>query len=323
MKDRILIVGANGQIGSELVEAIMAAYGDDAVVATDISRPAVPGPAPFELLDVLDARRLAELVGRCAITQIWHLAASLSAKAETQPLKAWKLNMEGLLNVLDLAREKKLDRVFWPSSIAAFGPNSPKIDAPQHGIMEPTTIYGISKLAGERFCAYYHAKYGLDVRSLRYPGVISYKTPPGGGTTDYAIEALHAAKGGETYDCFLRADTRLPMIYMPDASRATLELMQADAARIRVRSSYNLAGVSFSAQELERAIRDRVPAFRMRYRPDARQVIADSWPQSIDDGEARRDWGWAPRFDLAQMVDDMLANIPREDGSAPIRATGD
>jgi nucleoside-diphosphate-sugar epimerase len=309
-RERILVIGAGGQIGSELVEALADAYGEGSVVASDISPPKTAARARFEALDVLDREALGSVVDRLGVTQIWNLAACLSATGEKAPLKAWTLNMDGLINVLELAREKKLGRIFWPSSIAAFGPATPKRDTPQTTVMDPSTMYGISKLSGERLCEYFHARYGVDARSIRYPGVISYGTPPGGGTTDYAIEALQAAKRGDDYECFLAADAMLPMIYMPDATRAALELMAADSSRIRVRSAYNLAGESFSPARLAEEIRRRVPGFEMRYRPDFRQSIAESWPHSIDDSEARRDWGWRPRFGLDEMVDDMLAHLP-------------
>ncbi len=309
-RDSVLVIGANGQIGSELVEALADAFGEERVIASDITPPNGAGRVRFERVDVLDRGRLGEIVDRHRVTQVWNLAALLSAIGEKAPLKAWTLNTGGLLNVLEIAREKKFDRVFWPSSIAAFGPATPKRDTPQLTVMDPGTMYGITKLAGERLCDYYHAKHGVDVRSIRYPGVISYKTPPGGGTTDYAIEALQAAKRGEAYRCFLASDTTLPMIYMPDATRAALELMGADASRIVVRSSYNLAGASFCPSELAEQIRLRVPDFEISYRPDFRQAIAASWPESIDDSVACRDWGWRARFGLAAIVEDMLANLP-------------
>ena len=310
---KILIIGANGQIGSELTEALAAKYGAGAVVASDIAdagRVTDAAGVAYEKLDVLDAKRLAALVERHRITQIYHLAAALSARGEQNPVWAWELNMVGLLNVLELARERKLDRVFWPSSIAAFGPGTPGDPAPQHAVMDPGTVYGISKLAGERWCAWYHEKHGVDVRSLRYPGLISYKTPPGGGTTDYAIEIFHAARASGRYECFLAAQTKLPMMYMPDALRATIELMEAPAERIRERGSYNLAGISFTPAEIAAAITRRVPGFAISYAPDFREAIAQSWPKSIDDQAARDDWGWKPHYDLGAMVDDMLANLP-------------
>ncbi len=309
---RILVTGSNGQIGSELVDALADCHGDGCVVASDIAAPRGSSRTRFERLDVMDVRRLAEVVERYRITQIWHLAAFLSATGEKAPLKAWSLNTGGLLNVLEVAREKKLDRIFWPSSIAAFGPSTPRSNAPQQTVMDPRTMYGISKVSGEHLCAYFHAHFGVDVRSVRYPGVVSYKTPPGGGTTDYAVEIFQSARRGVIYESFLGPNSTLPMIYMPDAIRAALELMSADRAQLRVRTSYNLAGMSFSPAELADQIRHHVPGFKVRYRPDFRQAIADSWPQSIDDVAARRDWGWRAAFGLADMVADMLAHIPLE-----------
>ena len=311
--ERILVIGANGQIGSELVEALALKFGADNVVAADIAPASLAGARHYETLDVLDAARLAEVVARHGITQVYQLAALLSVTGEQAPLRAWTLNMNGLLNILELARERNAAgtplRVFWPSSIAAFGPNTPALETPQHTTMDPTTIYGISKLAGERLCEYYYNKYGVDTRSIRYPGIISFKSPPGGGTTDYAIAIFHAACRGETYTCYLGPESTLPMIYMPDAIRATIELMSAPAEQIHVRSSYNVAGVSFNPRQLAEAIRKRKPEFRIDYRPDHRQAIADSWPHSLDDTYARADWGWKPTIGLQQMVDDMLLHI--------------
>ncbi|HEV6964320.1 NAD-dependent epimerase/dehydratase family protein, partial [Roseateles sp.] len=265
-----------------------------------------------EALDVTDAGALATVVKRHHITQIYHLAAALSANGEKHPMWAWDLNMKGLLNVLELARHEKLDKIFWPSSIAAFGPNTPAVDTPQTTVMDPTTVYGISKLAGERWCAWYHAKHGVDVRSLRYPGLISWKTPPGGGTTDYAVEIFHAALKEGRYTCFLEAGQALPMMYMPDALRATLELMNAPAESVRQRGSYNLAGVSFTPEQIAASIRRRLPGFTMDCVPDFRQAIAASWPRRIDDREAQADWGWRLHYDLDAMVDDMLTELARE-----------
>jgi len=306
---RILIIGANGQIGSELTELLVARYGAAAVVTGDLSaRGRVPGVA-HEALDVTDGDGLADIVRRHGSTHIYNLAAVLSASGEAQPRRAWDLNMSGLLNVLELARTGAIERVFWPSSVAAFGPRTPADHTPQDSVMDPGTVYGISKLAGERWCAWYHARHGVDVRSLRYPGLISWKTPPGGGTTDYAVEIFHAAAQGRPYTCFLEGGQMLPMMYMPDALRATLELMEAPAAAIGQRDSYNLAGMSFTPVELAAAIARRRPGFTMRCEPDFRQQIAASWPRSIDDSVARRDWGWQPRYDLEAMVEDMLANL--------------
>jgi len=306
---RILIIGANGQIGSELAGELVARHGAGTVVTSDLAPVGrVPGLA-HEALDVTDAAALLSVVERHQITQIYHLAAALSATGEKHPMWAWDLNMKGLLNVLELARTHKLERVFWPSSIAAFGPSTPKDATPQHTVMDPTTVYGVSKLAGERWCAWYHANHGVDVRSLRYPGLISYKTPPGGGTTDYAVEIFHAALKDGRYTCFLKHDQALPMMYMPDALRATIELMEAPADRIGERGSYNLAGVSFTPTEIAAAIRKRIPGFTFDCKSDFRQQIAASWPRSIDDRVAQRDWGWRPRYDLQAMVDDMLENL--------------
>ena len=311
--ERILIIGANGQIGSELVSALADKHGADNVIASDIGQTNVYGAARYTTLDVLDKAALARLVEGEAITQVYQLAALLSATGEKAPLKAWTLNMDGLLNILEIARERgeagKPLKVFWPSSIAAFGPNTPSENTPQFTVMDPTTIYGISKLAGERLCEYYHSKYGVDVRSIRYPGIISYKSPPGGGTTDYAIAIFHAALKGETYECFLGPETTLPMIYMPDAIRATIELMEADADKVAIRSSYNVAGVSFNPRELTAAIQAARPDFKVAYKPDSRQQIADSWPKSLDDSRATSDWGWQSRVKVDEMVASMLKNI--------------
>jgi nucleoside-diphosphate-sugar epimerase len=269
-----------------------------------------------EALDVTDAAALPAVAERHGITQVYHLAAALSARGEQHPMWAWDLNMKGLLNVLELARTHKLDKVFWPSSIAAFGPTTPRDATPQKTVMEPTTVYGISKLAGEGWCAWYHRMHGVDVRSLRYPGLISWKTPPGGGTTDYAVEIFHEALKANCYTSFLGADTALPMMYMPDAIRATLALMDAPADAIRERHSYNLAGISFTPADIAQAIAEELPNFAMAYAPDFRQAIADSWPRSIDDSAARADWGWRPDYDLRAMVRDMLANLRRTQAAA-------
>ena len=310
---KILVIGANGQIGSELVEALALQYGTANVVAADITPRSLYGAALYEVIDVLDPARLAAVVEQYHITEVYQLAALLSATGEKAPLKAWELNMDGLLNILELARVRgaagKPLKIFWPSSIAAFGPNTPAINTPQYTVMDPSTIYGISKLAGERLCEYYFDKYGVDVRSIRYPGIISYKSPPGGGTTDYAIAIFHAALRGETYSCFLTADTTLPMIYMPDAIRATISLMQADASKLSVRSAYNVAGLSFNPRQLAAAIKQNLPKFDIDYQPDSRQAIAASWPQSLDDQQAGQDWGWHAQIDLNQLVSDMLKHV--------------
>ncbi|WP_284617058.1 NAD-dependent epimerase/dehydratase family protein [Aquabacterium humicola] len=302
---RILIIGANGQIGTELGEALIARHGADAVITSDLAPEGRLKQVRHEALDVTDAAALATVVKRHGINQVYLLAAALSANGEKHPQWAWNLNMNGLLNVLELARQVKLERVFWPSSIAAFGPHTPRT-APQETVMDPSTVYGISKLAGERWCDWYHRNHGVDVRSLRYPGLISWKTPPGGGTTDYAVDIFHHALKTGRYTAFLGPETRLPMMYMPDAIRATIELMEAPPAAIRERGSYNLAAFSFTPSEIGAAIARRIPGFRLDCAPDFRQAIADSWPQAIVDDAAQRDWGWRPRYDLQAMVDEML-----------------
>jgi len=315
-----LIIGANGQIGTDLVEALALRHGAQAVVSSDIAPRA---PAQTRLLgvrhvalDATDADALRAVVDRFGITQVYLLAAALSARGEQHPLWAWDLNMKSLLHVLELARSHAL-RVFWPSSIAAFGPGSPKLLTPQATVMDPSSVYGISKLAGEGWCAWYHRNHGVDVRSLRYPGLISWKTLPGGGTTDYAVEIFHAALQAGHYTSFLAADTALPMMYMPDAIRATLELMDAPGECIRQRGAYNLAGVSFTPAQLAQAIAQQLPGFRIDYAPDYRQAIASSWPQSIDDSEAQTDWGWKVQFDVDALVHDMLKHLRPVLAAAP------
>ena len=308
----ILVMGANGQIGTELVQALAQRHGAQAVISSDIAAQARPETRRLGVrhvaLDATDAHALQAVVERFAVTHIYLLAAALSARAEQHPAWAWELNMKSLLNVLELARSHHL-RVFWPSSIAAFGPSSPKVMTPQTTTMDPTSIYGISKLAGEGWCAWYHRNHGVDVRSLRYPGLVSWKTPPGGGTTDYAVEIFYAALQKGRYTSFLAADTALPMMYMPDAIRATLELMDAPPECIRQRGAYNLAGMSFTPAQIGQAIAHQVPGFRMDYAPDFRQKIAQSWPQSMDASAAQTDWGWRARFDLNAMVQDMLTHL--------------
>ena len=316
-KEKILVIGASGQIGVELTLALRKIYGGANVVASDLreENELLKGSGPYVSLDVMNKEMLHVQIIRQNITQVYLLAAILSATGEKNPPLAWHLNMQSLLNVLDIAKEEKLTKVYWPSSIAVFGPTSPKIDCPQHTIIEPTTVYGISKYAGEFWCNYFHQRYGVDVRSLRYPGLISYKSSPGGGTTDYAVEIFHAAKEKKQYTSFLREDTHLPMMYMPDAIRATIELMEAPAEKIKVRTSYNLSGMSFSPAEIGNEIRKHVPGFQLDYKPDYRQQIADSWPKSIDDSKASQDWGWKPEFDLARMTTDMLMNLDANAGS--------
>jgi nucleoside-diphosphate-sugar epimerase len=312
-KEKVLVIGASGQIGVELTLALRKMYGNNNVVATDLreENELLKGTGPYVSLDVMNKEMLHVLVLRQNITQIYLLAAILSATGEKNPNLAWNLNMQGLLNVLDIAREEKLHKVYWPSSIAVFGPTSPKKNCPQQTIIEPTTVYGISKYAGEFWCNYYHHRYGVDVRSLRYPGLISYKSAPGGGTTDYAVEIYHEALTDKHYDCFLKEETYLPMMYMPDAIRATIELMEAPASAISVRTSYNISGMSFAPREIAAEIKKHVPDFTIAYQPDYRQAIADSWPQSIDDSTARNDWGWKPEYDLSRMTADMLENLKK------------
>lgn len=316
-KEKILVIGASGQIGVELTLALRKIYGGANVVASDLreENELLKGSGPYVSLDVMNKEMLHVQIIRQNITQVYLLAAILSATGEKNPPLAWHLNMQSLLNVLDIAKEEKLTKVYWPSSIAVFGPTSPKIDCPQHTIIEPTTVYGISKYAGEFWCNYFHQRYGVDVRSLRYPGLISYKSSPGGGTTDYAVEIFHAAKEKKQYTSFLREDTHLPMMYMPDAIRATIELMEAPAEKIKVRTSYNLSGMSFSPSEIGNEIRKHIPGFQLDYKPDYRQQIADSWPKSIDDSRASQDWGWKPEFDLARMTADMLLNLDPNAGN--------
>jgi nucleoside-diphosphate-sugar epimerase len=313
-KEKILVIGASGQIGVELTLALRKLFGSSSVVASDLreENPLLHGTGPYVSLDVMNKEMLHVQVIRQGITQIYLLAAILSATGEKNPALAWHLNMQSLLNVLDIAKEEGLTKVYWPSSIAVFGPTSPKEACPQHTIIEPITVYGISKYAGEFWCNYYYNKFGVDVRSLRYPGLLSYKSAPGGGTTDYAVEIFYEAVAENQYDCFLKEDTFLPMMYMPDAIRATIELMEAPKEKIRIRTSYNLAAVSFSPQQIAAEIKKHLPHFTITYKPDYRQAIADSWPQSIDDSVARSDWGWKPEYDLARMTADMLENLQKE-----------
>lgn len=308
----ILVIGANGQLGTELTAELRAIYGSTNVIASDIQAPKKdPLPnEPFEQLDVLNAERLTKIVDQYNITEIYMLAAILSAKGEQNPLFAWDLNMQSLLNVLEVAREKKLSKIYWPSSIAVFGPNSPVDKTPQNCVMDPNTVYGISKLAGERWCAYYFEKYGVDVRSLRYPGLIGYKSLPGGGTTDYAVDIFHKALNREDFECYLREDSYLPMMYMPDAIKATIDLMQAPKENISVRSSYNLGALSFTPKDLFEVIKKQHPDFKISYKVDYRQKIADTWPNSINDAQAQKDWNWHPKYNLEKMVEDILEKLP-------------
>ena len=314
VKEKILVIGASGQIGVELTLALRKMYGNANVVASDLreENDLLKGTGPYVSLDVMNKEMLHVQVIRQGITQIYLLAAILSATGEKNPHLAWSLNMQSLLNVLDIAKEENLHKVFWPSSIAVFGPTSPKQNCPQQTIIEPTTVYGISKYAGEFWCNYFFNRYGVDVRSIRYPGLISYKSEPGGGTTDYAVEIFHEALEAKKYKCFLREDTYLPMMYMPDAIRATIELMEADKSKISIRTSYNISGMSFSPKEIAAEIKKHIPDFLISYKPDYRQPIADSWPQSIDDTVARKDWGWKEEFALEAMAKDMLENLENQ-----------
>ena len=313
-REKILVIGASGQIGVELTLALRKMYGEANVIASDLreENPLLHGTGPYVSLDVMHKEMLHVQVIRQGVTQIYLLAAILSATGEKNPNLAWNLNMQGLLNVLDIAREEKLSKVYWPSSIAVFGPTSPRVNCPQQTIIEPTTVYGISKYAGEFWCNYFFQKFGVDVRSLRYPGLISYKSAPGGGTTDYAVEIYHEALEEKKYTCFLQKDTYLPMMYMPDAIRATIELMEAPAHQIKTRTSYNVSAMSFSPEEIAAAIRKHIPEFSISYAPDYRQAIANSWPQSIDDSVARTDWGWKHEYDLERMTKDMLDNLQKQ-----------
>lgn len=308
---KILITGACGQLGSELTVELRNIHGTENVIASDIRDPNDQiSNGPFEHLDVMDKVRIEEIVEKYDVKIIYHLAALLSANAEKKIGLAWRLNMDGLLNVLDIAKEKTLERVFWPSSIAVFGPDAQKENTPQNTPTNPTTVYGITKVAGEQWCAYFHNKFGVDVRSLRYPGLIGYKSLPGGGTTDYAVDIYHKALAGEIFSCFLEEDTALPMMYMSDAVKATIDLMQAPADRIQVRTSYNVAAISFTPAEIAVSIKKQIPDFEIVYNPDYRQEIASSWPDSIDDSAARSDWNWQHEYDLDKMTDDILQNLP-------------
>lgn len=306
---RILVTGASGQIGSDLVAALRDRHGADAVLATDLhpSAPAGTEP-PYEPLDVRDAARLRQLVEENGVGVVYHLASLLSATGEQKPELSWDVNLQGLRNVLEVARERSL-RVFWPSSIAVFGPETPRVETPQHTVLDPTTMYGITKVTGELLCRYAAERHGVDVRSVRFPGIISYTAPPGGGTTDYAVAIFYEALERGEYTCFVGPDTRLPMMYMPDAVRSILELMDAPADAVRIRTSYNLGAMSFSAAELADEIRRHLPDFRIHYRPDYRQQIADSWPASVDDSAAREQWGWRHEFGLPELVEDMLRRL--------------
>ncbi|MDR9443120.1 MAG: NAD-dependent epimerase/dehydratase family protein [Schleiferiaceae bacterium] len=313
---KILVLGAGGQIGTDLVATLRQQHGPENVIASDLKSPeTVTGQGPYEKLDATDAAALREVVQRYEVGTIYHLVAMLSATAEKVPEKGWQLNMNTLFHVLNLAREGWIEKVFWPSSIAAFGPTTPKQNTPQFTVMDPGTVYGISKLSGELWCQYYHQQYGVDVRSIRYPGLISYAGAPGGGTTDYAIDIFHKALAGEPFQSFLGENRALPMMYMPDAIRATITLMEAPAEQVKIRTSYNVTALSFTPPELGAAIQSEIPGFTYTCTPDERDTIAAGWPQAIDDSRAREDWGWQPEYDLAAMVKDMLHNLRQKKGS--------
>lgn len=311
MKSRILILGACGQIGTELTAALRQKYGSHKVIASDIreGEPELMQSGPFEIIDATNYEAIENIVIRYEISEVYLMAAMLSATAEKFPMKGWNLNMNSLFNVLNLAKDKKIEKVFWPSSIAVFGPTTPRKDTPQRTVMEPSTVYGISKQTGERWCEYYSKRYNVDVRSIRYPGIISWQTLPGGGTTDYAIDIYHKALKHKKYICFLNGETTLPMMFMDDAIKATMDIMSAPAAKIKIRSSYNLAAISFNPEEIAASIRKHIPEFTISYEPDFRQAIADSWPQSISDSEAREDWDWKHSFDLDAITQVMLTSL--------------
>lgn len=309
MSETILVIGSSGQIGTELVEELRKIYGNQNVIASDIKEPNKPQEGPFETLNILDKDQLLFIVKKYNVKEVYLLAALLSATAEKNPEFAWELNMNSLFHVLNLAKDGVINKIFWPSSIAVFGPTTPKQNTPQSTIMEPSTVYGISKQAGERWCEYYHKKYNVDVRSIRYPGLIGYKSLPGGGTTDYAVDIFHQAIKTRQYKCFLNENSTLPMMYMPDAIKATIQIMQAPSEHIKIRSSYNLAGISFNPREISIEIQKHFPDFEMFYEEDFRQQIADSWPQSIDDSTAKNDWKWQSNYNLETMTKDMIKNL--------------
>ncbi|MEO4007128.1 L-threonine 3-dehydrogenase [Flavobacterium sp. CAU 1735] len=314
MNTTILIIGACGQIGSELTVKLRQIYGNDNVIASDIRKGTQEfvSTGPFEVVNAMDFNQIEEVVEKYKVDEVYLMAALLSATAEKNPAFAWDLNMNSLFHVLNLAKAEKIKKVFWPSSIAVFGPTTPRIDTPQYTVMEPSTVYGISKQTGERWCEYYHQKYGVDVRSIRYPGLISWTTPPGGGTTDYAVDIYYKALENKEYTCFLSEETALPMMYMDDAIKATISIMKAPAEDVKIRSSYNLSAMSFTPKEIAASIKKQIPEFTIGYEPDFRQAIADSWPASIDDSYARNDWGWKHDFDLEKMTAVMLENLSKK-----------
>ena len=314
MSSKILIIGACGQIGTELTTKLRELYGVNNVIASDINTRNLDlvNSGPFEIIDAKNFNAIKDCCKNNNVKTIYLMAALLSATGEKYPMEAWDLNMNSLFHVLNLAKEKVIDKIFWPSSIAVFGPTTPREDTPQHTICEPTTVYGITKQVGERWCEYYHDKYAVDVRSIRYPGIISYKAMPGGGTTDYAVEIYHEALKKGKYSCFLSDTTKLPMMFMEDAINATVNIMSAESENIKIRSSYNLSAISFTPQEIFESIKNHIPEFSITYKPDFRQAIADSWPSSIDDSQARKDWNWKHNFDLEKMTKEMLLQLKKK-----------
>ncbi|OUV56960.1 MAG: NAD-dependent epimerase [Flavobacteriales bacterium TMED113] len=311
-KNKILVIGCNGQIGTVLTNTLSKKYGRDNVIGSDIAKPTEPTNFIFEACSVLDKDLLLSIIKKYNITDVYLLAAYLSAKGENNISKAWSLNMDGLLNILNFAKDKLIQKIFWPSSIAVFGPTTPKVNVEQNTIMEPTTIYGVSKLAGESLCNYYYKKFGVDVRSLRYPGLIGWQSMPGGGTTDYAVDIFHEAIKNRKYTCFLSPDRTLPMMYMADAIKATIGIMTAPIEKIKIRTSYNISAFHFSPEELATKIELYFPEFKINYSPDKRDLLASSWPNSIDDQGARNDWGWSPNYDFNKMVDDIMLNLKKK-----------
>ncbi|MFT6870736.1 MAG: nucleoside-diphosphate-sugar epimerase [Paraglaciecola sp.] len=313
MNTVILVLGASGQIGTELTQKLRLLYGNNNVIASDIreGNTELMSSGSFEIIDATDKATILKIIQKYKVTQVYLLAAMLSATAEKMPQKAWNLNMNSLLAVLDLAKDKHIEKVYWPSSIAVFGPTTPKENTPQKTVMEPSTVYGISKVSGEFWCNYYYEKFGVDVRSLRYPGVISWKIKPGGGTTDYAVDIFFKALEDKKYECFISENTHLPMMYMEDALNATIQLMQADSKDVKIRNGYNLAAMSFTPKEMASEIKKHIPDFEITYKPDFRQEIADSWPNSIDDSQARKDWNWQHKFDLKAMTEDILKSLKK------------
>jgi nucleoside-diphosphate-sugar epimerase len=312
--EKILVIGASGQIGSDLTTELRNRYGGENVFATDLKEPSrdILESGPFKILDALDEKGLFSFTKENNISQVYHLAAVLSGNAEKNPVRAWDINMESLLLILEIAKEQKIAKIFWPSSIAVFGSTTPRINTPQLTVMEPNTVYGISKLAGERWCGYFNVKYNMAIRSLRFPGLISYKTEAGGGTTDYAVEIFYAAVRDKKYECFLHKDTRLPMMFMPDGIKATIDIMEAEDKNLTISSSYNISAISFTPEELANEIKKHIPEFEITYKPDFRQKIAESWPESIDDSTARKDWGWKHKYDLSSMTGIMLKEIGKK-----------